>query len=475
MKPAKKSLRGLPAVEVLLRHPAVAAAGADVPRRLLVESIRAELALERMRLRSGSAGALSVAELAARAAARAREAGRPTLRRVLNATGVVLHTNLGRAPLAGPARAAVADVAAGYCSLEYDFATGRRGRRGTGVERWLCRLTGAEAALAVGNGAAAVLLAVTALAAGRRVLVSRGELVEIGDSFRIPEVLERSGAALVEVGTTNRTHLRDYERALERWNDVAVILRVHPSNFRLAGFTARPERAELAALARRRRIRLVEDLGSGALVDLAAFGLESEPTVGECLAEGCDVVTCSGDKLLGGAQAGLVLGRRSSVEAIRRDPLTRAVRADKLALAALEATLPLYADPGRAASEVPVLAMLRRRAPELEARARRLADRLTALVPGITVRVVGSSGEVGGGSLPQQVLPGWAVEVARAGWSARELEQCARAAEPAVIGTVRAGRWRLDPRTLADAELEEVAATLARALAEAPGAGRGFD
>jgi L-seryl-tRNA(Ser) seleniumtransferase len=465
MTSREKALRGLPAVEVLLRHPALAEADAELPRLLLVESIRAELALERKRLRSGSAVALPAAQLAVRARERAAAANRPQLRRVLNATGVVLHTNLGRAPLAAAARDAVAAVAGGYCSLEYDLATGRRGQRGAGVERWLERLTGAEAALAVNNGAAAVLLALTALAAGRRVVVSRGELVEIGGSFRIPEILERSGAELVEVGTTNRTHLRDYERALDRHPGVAVVLRVHPSNFRLEGFTARPGRTELAALAHRRHVLLVEDLGSGALVDLAAFGLEPEPTVGECLADGCDVVTCSGDKLLGGAQAGLVFGRRRWVEAMRHDPLARALRLDKLALAALEATLPLYADPERAAREVPVLITLRRTGPELEARARRLADALAATVPGVEVRVTASRGAVGGGSLPLQALPGWVVEMTQAGRSAQELERLARAADPPVIGTMRSGRWRLDPRTLADAELEEVAGVLARALA----------
>ena len=293
-----RSMRGLPAVEILLRHPTLAAAGADIPRLLLLESVRAELARERVRLRAGASGPAAAGVLAERSLGRARDAARPRLRRVLNATGVVLHTNLGRAPLAACARDAVAEVAAGYCSLEYDLATGRRGDRGAGVERWLERLTGAEAALVVNNGAAALLLALSALAADRGVLVSRGELVEIGGSFRIPEILEKSGATLVEVGTTNRTHLRDYERALERHGDVAVILRVHPSNFRIEGFTARPGLGELAALARKRRVALVEDLGSGALVDLAPFGLEHEPTVGESLAAGCDVVTFSGDKLL---------------------------------------------------------------------------------------------------------------------------------------------------------------------------------
>jgi L-seryl-tRNA(Ser) seleniumtransferase len=460
-----RSVRGLPAVEILLRHPALAAAGAGIPRLLLVESIRAELARERVRLRAGSDEPVAAGVLAERALCRAREAVRPQLRRVLNATGVVLHTNLGRAPLAPAAQAAVAAVAGGYCALEYDLASGRRGERGSGVERWLTRLTGAEAALCVNNGAAALLLVLSALAADRRVLVSRGELVEIGGSFRIPEILQKSGATLVEVGTTNRTHLRDYERALEREADVAVLLRVHPSNFRMEGFTARPGLAELAALTRRRRVVLVEDLGSGALVDLAPFGLGHEPTVGESLAAGCDVVTCSGDKLLGGSQAGLILGRRKWLTKVRRDPLARAVRLDKLTLAALEATLPLYAEPGQALREVPTLAMLSLSPEHLEPRARRLAAALVARIPGLRATVVAGHGEVGGGALPLQRLPGWVVEVGQQGRDARALEQRARTAEPPVIGTIRAGRWRLDPRTLTLAELDEVVEVLARAFA----------
>ncbi len=310
---------------------------------------------------------------------------------MLNATGVVLHTNLGRAPLSSAARAALDDVARGYSSLEFDLDSGKRGERGAGVERWLTRLTGAEAALAVNNGAAALLVTLSALAAGRAVLVSRGELVEIGGSFRIPEILEKSGAALIEVGTTNRTHLRDYERALARHPEAAMILRVHPSNFRIAGFTARPALAELAALARRRRVILAEDLGSGALVDLSRFGLEHEPTVRESLTAGCDVVTFSGDKLLGATQAGLVLGRSRLIQRIRRDPLARALRADKLALAALEATLPAYADPDRAVREIPALAMLKADVADLERRARALAAGLAQRLPAARLTVGGGS------------------------------------------------------------------------------------
>ncbi|HEY2956570.1 MAG TPA: L-seryl-tRNA(Sec) selenium transferase [Candidatus Eisenbacteria bacterium] len=460
------TLRALPAVETVLRHPALAAALEALPRTLVVEAVRAELAAERARLRARlrarRPGAPDAEGIARRAAERAALERRPAVRRVLNATGVVLHTNLGRAPLAAEARRAIEEVGRGYSSLEYDLEGGERGDRGAGVERWLTRLTGAEAALAVNNGAAAVLLALSALAAGKAVVVSRGELVEIGGSFRIPEVLEKSGARLLEVGTTNRTHLRDYERALGREREIGAVLRVHPSNFRVAGFTARPALADLAKLARRHRVPLIEDLGSGALVDLERFGLEPEPTVGESLRAGCDVVTFSGDKLLGGSQAGFALGGRRAIARLKKDPLARALRLDKLALAALEATLALYADPARAVREIPALVMLLATPETLAPRARALAAALAARVPALTARVARGEGEVGGGSLPLQKLPGWVVEVELPGRTANALARLAHAADPPVIGTIRAGRFRLDPRTLAEPEVEEAADALAR-------------
>jgi L-seryl-tRNA(Ser) seleniumtransferase len=457
------SLRALPAVETVLQHPALSSALSRLPRTLVVEAVRSELARHRAGLRSGSPppGADRIAEAAA---LRAAAAHRPALRRVLNATGIVLHTNLGRAPLGAAARKAVDEVARGYCSVEFDLETGRRGERGTGVERWLTRLTGAEAALVVNNGAAAVLLALSALAASRRVVVSRGELVEIGGSFRIPEVLERSGATLIEVGTTNRTHLRDYVRALDRHRgEVGAILRVHPSNFRVTGFTARPRLEELARLAHRRRVPLVEDLGSGALIDLSTIGLEREPTVRESLTAGCDLVTFSGDKLLGATQAGLILGRRRLVERLRKDPLARALRVDKLTLAALEATLPAYSDPARAISEVPAIAMLELPADRLEQRARTLAEAIRLRVPELRVAVERGAGEVGGGALPLQRLPGWVVAVDHPVRTVDELDRWARAADPPVIGYIRTGKFRMDVRTLDDDELPELADALGRA------------
>lgn len=462
-KPAPRALRALPAVETLLQHEALASALAALPRSLVVGAVRVTLADARAALaaRKG-ASPPAVDALAAAAAARAQRDATPQLVRVINGTGIVLHTNLGRAPLAESARRAVADVAAGYSSLEYDLASGKRGHRGDGVARALTRLTGAEGAVVVNNGAAAILLALSALASGRKVIVSRGELVEIGGAFRVPEIMEKSGATLVEVGATNRTHLRDYEKALDKHDDVAAILRVHPSNFRIEGFTARPSLPELSKLARRHRVALIEDLGSGALVDLSEFGLEREPTVGDSLAAGADVVTCSGDKLLGGAQAGLVLGAKKYLTRIARDPFARAMRADKLALAALEATLALYADPARAKREVPVLVALHVTEAALRERAERLANELCARVEGLTARIGAGSGEVGGGSLPRTQLKGPVVELAHAAHSAAELERRARTAVPPVIGTVKANRFRLDPRTLTESEVGMAATALAK-------------
>jgi L-seryl-tRNA(Ser) seleniumtransferase len=352
-------LRALPAVEPLVER-AVRALGDDpaAPARpLVVEAARDVLARERDALsRDPAREPEADDERLARIVAGARERARPRQERVINATGVVLHTNLGRAPLSGAARRALGEAAAGYLALEYDVPAGKRSERALGVEAWLTRLTGAEAALVVNNGAAALLLAVWSLAQGRQVIVSRGELIEIGGSFRLPEILERAGATLVEVGTTNRTRIDDFRRALGA--DSALLLRVHPSNFRLVGFHERPSREEMAGLAREANLPFVEDVGSGALVPTEDFGLEHEPTVSESLTGGADLVTFSGDKLLGGPQAGLIVGRSAWIGRLKRDPLARALRVDKLTVAALEATLAAYVDPARARHELPALALL---------------------------------------------------------------------------------------------------------------------
>jgi L-seryl-tRNA(Ser) seleniumtransferase len=403
---------------------------------LAVESARAVLARAREDIQAGA----DPGDLGERLRQELSAARRATLRRALNATGVVVHTNLGRAPLPEAALERVYEVGRGYSNLEYDLSSGTRGSRQDHVAGILRRLTGAEAALVVNNNAAAVLLALAALAEGRAVLVSRGELIEIGDGFRIPDVLARSGARLVEVGTTNRTRAADYERAIG--GETAVLLRVHQSNFRLVGFTELPSLAELAKVARRHDLPLVDDLGSGALVQV-----EDEPSVHESLAAGADLVCFSGDKLLGGPQAGIVVGNAALVERLRRHPLQRAVRADKLTLAALEGTLVLYLEPERALREVPVLRMALEEADAVRARAERLAK----LTGG---EVEESVGRIGGGALPLAELPSFACAVEE------ELAAPLRAGDPPVVGVVRDGRLLLDCRTLTDAEAEEVAAAV---------------
>jgi L-seryl-tRNA(Ser) seleniumtransferase len=364
---------------------------------------------------------------------------------VLNATGVVIHTNLGRAPLAAAALERLEEVGRGYSNLEYDLVSGQRGSRQDHVAEALRRLTGAEAALVVNNNAAAVLLALAALAEGREVVVSRGELIEIGDGFRIPEVLERSGAELREVGTTNRTRADDYDRAVGP--ETALLLRVHPSNFRVVGFTERPKLDELARVAHRHGIPLVDDLGSGVLLVH-----EDEPSVRDSLGAGADLVCFSGDKLLGGPQAGIVAGKATLVEQLRRHPLQRALRADKLTLAALEGTLALYLDHDAAGREIPVLRMLAEPADVVRAR----AERLAALVGGEVEETVARAG---GGALPLAEVQSFACALEP------ELAEPLRAGEPPVVGVLRDGRLLLDCRTLAEAELAEAAAAVEAARA----------
>jgi L-seryl-tRNA(Ser) seleniumtransferase len=417
-------LRDLPSVDELAR-------GADDP--LAVDAARSVLAQARDEIAAG----FEPGDLTERLRLEVAAARRPELRRTLNATGVVVHTNLGRAPLPAVALERIREIGRGYSNLEYDLAEGRRGSRQNHVARLLRRLTGAEAALVVNNNAAAVLLALAALAESREVVVSRGELIEIGDGFRIPEVLERSGAQLVEVGTTNRTRTADYELAVGP--DTALLLHVHQSNFRLVGFTEAPAVADLAGVARRHALPLIVDLGSGALVDVP-----DEPSVRESLGSGADLVCFSGDKLLGGPQAGIVVGRADLVERLRCHPLQRALRADKLTLAALEGTLGLYLEPDSGSRGVPVLRMLHEPADAVRARAARLAE----LVGGAVEETVG---RVGGGALPLAELPSFACAVEE------ELAAALRTGDPPVIGIVRDGRLLLDCRTLTDEEVDEVA------------------
>ena len=429
-------LRDLPSVDELLRDVRLM----SQPRELVLAAARTALEQARAEIKAGA----NPGEIVDAVLAEIGRTRQPSLRRVLNATGVLIHTNLGRAPLAEAALARVAEVGAGYSNLEYDLERGERGSRQDHLGELLRRLTGAEAALVVNNNAAAVLLALAALAEGRDVIVSRGELIEIGDGFRIPDVLVRSGARLVEVGTTNRTRAADYERALGP--ETAVLLRVHQSNFRVVGFSERPELAELAALARTHDVPLVDDLGSGALGRIG-----DEPTPAESLRAGADLVCFSGDKLLGGPQAGVVVGRADLVERLRRHPLQRALRADKLTLAALEGTLALALD-SSTRDEVPVLRMLHEPAEAVRTRAERLAERVGGEVEETVARV-------GGGALPLAELPSFACAVEES------LAEPLRLGDPPVVALVRDCRTLLDCRTLTDAEIDEVAAAVGSARA----------
>ncbi len=434
---APRSLRDLPSVDRLLADPAVAALEHEHGREPLVDATRRALDAAREEIRAG----FDPGDLAAKVEGELAMALRPRLRRVLNATGVVVHTNLGRSPLAEEALARVVDVGRGYSNLEYDLEPGTRGSRQSHVASILRDLTGAEAAIVVNNNAGAVLLALAALAEEREVLVSRGELIEIGDGFRIPDVLARSSARLVEVGTTNRTRVADYEGAIT--DSTAALLRVHQSNFRIVGFTEQPQLRELARLAERRGLTLIDDLGSGAIHEVG-----DEPTARESLAAGAHLVCFSGDKLLGGPQAGIVAGRSDLVERLRRHPLQRALRADKLTLAALEGTLALHRRPELARERIPVLRMLAEETDAVRAR----AERLAGLVGGTVEPTVG---RVGGGALPLVELPSFACAVDEA------LAAPLRTVEPPVVGIVRDSRLLLDCRTLADSEVDEVARAIA--------------
>lgn len=454
--------RRIPAVEALLESASFGSLLDEYGRTPVVEALRAVQEQVRRRLsEEGASDEPLPVESGEWHATRVQEhltrRARRSLRGVINATGVVLHTNLGRAPLAESAREAMLE-AAGYASLEYDLAAGGRGSRHDHCVGVLQGLTGAEDALVVNNNAAAVVLALNTLGDGRSALISRGELVEIGGSFRVPEIMAQSGVRMREVGATNRTHLRDFQEGLS--DEVALVLKVHRSNFRLEGFTAEVDAPELADLARSAGIPLVHDLGSGALLDLAVLGLPPETTAGQALAEGADVVTLSGDKLLGGPQAGILLGRHDLLERMRRNPLYRALRCDKLTLAALEATLALYRD-DRALREIPVLRMLGAPATELRDRADSLTRRLQEA--GVDAQAVAAVAAVGGGACPGVELPGTAVAITFGG-GAEELSRRLRLGAPPVVGRIREGRLLLDPRTVAPAHEDALVGAVTAAV-----------
>ena len=455
----RELLRGIPKVDELLRSEELSTL--SLPSSEVLRAVRAELDELRGGILRGERTDLPDRKtLCLCAAARAQREMLPSLRGVINATGVVLHTNLGRACLSERAAAAAASAARGYSTLEYNAGEGCRGSRGDHIEPLLCRLIGAEAAMVVNNNAAAVLLALSAIARGGEVIVSRGELVEIGGSFRIPEIVTQCGCALREVGTTNKTHLRDYTSAVGE--QTRAILKVHTSNYRIVGFAGAVPAEELAQAAHERGLPLIEDLGSGTLFDLAALGIHGEPTVQQSIRAGVDLVSFSGDKLLGGPQAGVIAGRREYIERCRKHPLARALRVDKMTIAALQETLMAYLDPA-AVWKVPTIAMLARSSDELHGDAVRLQSALAEA--GVASSVVETEDAVGGGSAPGQLLDGWAVSVDAGARGAEALGQLLRQRERPIVGLIRKDRYLLAVRTIAPEDYGEIAAAVRGALA----------
>jgi len=436
-------LRQIPAVDELLNRDALRALEARVGRRLVVDATRKVLQSLRGRIANGSLTSVSVEMLEKEILAETETTAEFSLRPVINASGVILHTNLGRAALAREAVKHLAETAARYSNLEYDVERGERGQRDTHTDRLFAQLLGAERALVVNNNAAAVFLALNTLAEGCEVIVSRGELIEIGGSFRIPDVCAKSGAILREVGTTNRTRISDYAAAINE--RTRVLMRVHPSNFRIVGFTERPALDELMELARQRRLLVLEDLGSGCLVDLSPYGIQDEPPVSASLKAGVDVVTFSGDKLLGGPQAGVLIGKHEPLDRIRKNPLFRALRVDKLTIAALEATMALYLR-GQAQA-IPALRMIQLPKEAIAPRAARLAEQIAAR-PGFSARVQEGESVIGGGSTPGKSLPTALVAVTHTQQSAQDLEALLRRNSPPIIARVERDELLLDLRTV---------------------------
>ena len=436
----KELLRKIPKVDELLRSESLADALRLYGDHAVTEAVRAELdALRQGILQQQITSIPEQNVLCSRISKRAQQASLPSFRHVINGTGILLHTNLGRACLSEKAAKAVYDASKAYSNLEYDLTTGKRGSRYSHVEEILCRLTGAESALVVNNNAAAVLLVLSALTQGGQVPVSRGELVEIGGSFRIPEIMESCGAQLKEVGATNKTHLSDYERAINE--NTRALMKVHTSNYRIVGFSETPALSDLVELGHRHGLPVIEDLGSGCLVNLEQFGIHGEPTVQDSLKDGVDVVSFSGDKLLGGPQAGIILGKKQHLDILKKHPLNRAMRVDKMTLAALEATLQSYEQ--GAAEEIPVIGMLSAKEDALRQKAALLARLLTEA--GISVDIVPTEGRVGGGSVPNQSLPSYAIAL---DGNVEALEEKLRLGIQPIIGRIHEGRYLLDVRTL---------------------------
>jgi L-seryl-tRNA(Ser) seleniumtransferase len=440
--------RQLPSVNDVLAVEGVQALARDHAHGSIVAAVRTELADLREQIRQGIAvdGQSDVEVVALRVACRLGAEMRPKLRSVINATGIVLHTNLGRSPLAEEAAQAAYEAARGYLNLELDLDSGKRSSRQIAIREWVCRLTGAESATAVNNNAAATVIVLRTVAMGKEVVISRGQLIEIGGSFRIPDIMGVSGAILREVGTTNITRLSDYERAIGP--NTGALLQVHSSNYRISGFTKSVALTELAALGKKRGLPVIDDIGSGALVEFARFGFQGEPVARTSIASGADLVLFSGDKLLGGPQAGIIAGRKDWIQKIEKDPLMRAFRLDKMTLAALEATLRIYLHEERALREVPVLRLLGTPLAELRQRAERLADQLRSLAGLASVTTAEDVAYVGGGSLPDQSMKSWVVEIQAESLSDAELARRLRLGTPAVMARLRGGKLVFDVRTI---------------------------
>jgi len=440
--------RQLPSVNDVLAVGSVQDLSRDHSHELIVTAVRAELADLREQIRHGIAmdGQSTADVVASRVVSRLGHEMRPKLRAVINATGIVLHTNLGRSPVAEEAAKAAYEAARGYLNLELDLDSGKRSSRQIAIREWVCRLTGAESATAVNNNAAATVIVLRTVAMGKEVVISRGQLIEIGGSFRIPDIMGVSGAILREVGTTNITRLSDYERAIGP--NTGALLQVHSSNYRISGFTKSVALAELTALGKKHGLPVINDIGSGALVDFARFGFQGEPVARASIEAGADLVLFSGDKLLGGPQAGIIAGRKEWIQKIEKEPLMRAFRLDKMTLAALEATLRLYLNEAHALREVPVLRLLGTSLEELRRRAEQLAEQLRGLSGLTAVTTTEDVAYVGGGSLPDQSMKSWVVEIEAGSLSDAELARRLRLGTPAVMARLRNGKLVLDVRTI---------------------------
>ncbi|RKD27953.1 L-seryl-tRNA(Sec) selenium transferase [Caminicella sporogenes DSM 14501] len=456
----KELLSNLPKIDELLNKKEIQNILNEFPRITVVESIRNQVDKLRKKILKTEDSELinfkiDINDLIKNVFLEVKEANQMSLRRVVNATGVVLHTNLGRALISESIKEALLDVVCNYSTLEFDLSSGKRGLRYTHVEEILCKVTGAEAALVVNNNAAAVLLVLNTMAKDREVIVSRGQLVEIGGSFRVPDVMKQSGAKLVEVGTTNKTHLFDYEDKINE--ETAAILKVHTSNYRILGFTKEVEAEDLVSLGKRYDIPVIEDIGSGTLIDFSKYGLKKEPTVKESLEKGVDIVTFSGDKLLGGPQAGIIVGRKEYIEKMKKNQLTRALRVDKMTLTALEATLRLYLNEEKAMREIPTLRMLTMSIEELREKANKLYQIIRERVKNIEIDLIDGYSQVGGGALPLEKLPSVLIAVSSKYFTANKIEVSLRNYKIPIITRISDEKVILDVRTIKEEEFEIIA------------------